>query len=56
MRPVRKINTEVFTCDKCGIRKRLDGTKRHWCDSCTGGTPIEMRSVRDKKPKLLVAA
>jgi len=56
MRPLRKIHTDVFTCDKCGIRKRLDGTKRHWCSNCIGESAIEMRAVRDKKPKVLVAA
>jgi hypothetical protein len=56
MRPFRKTSTVVFTCDKCGIRKRLDGAKRHWCENCTDASPIEMRAVRDRKPKLLFAA
>jgi hypothetical protein len=49
MRPVRRINNEVFICDNCGIRRRLDSAKRHWCDICTHEAPIEMRAARDKR-------
>jgi hypothetical protein len=55
MRPLRKVNSEFFICDKCGNRKRLDSTKRHWCDNCTRETPVEMRAVRDKRTKLVAA-
>jgi DNA-directed RNA polymerase subunit RPC12/RpoP len=39
---------EVFVCDRCGQKKRLDITKRHWCDACTGRIETEMRPVRVK--------
>ena len=45
----KKKQTDVFVCDNCGVRKRLDRNKRHWCDECTRGTPIEMRRARDKR-------
>jgi hypothetical protein len=41
---------ELFVCDSCDARKRLDRAERHWCDVCTKGSPVEMRHVRDKKP------
>ena len=43
------IKTDIFVCDECGNRKRLVSSKRHWCDNCNRGTPVEMRNVRDKK-------
>ena len=49
MGSIRKPQTEVFVCDHCGARKRLDKTKRHWCEDCTRGTPVEMRRARDKR-------
>jgi hypothetical protein len=45
----KKKQTDIFVCDNCGTRKRLHSQKRHWCDNCTHGTPIEMRRARDKK-------
>ena len=50
MASVRKPNNEVFVCDKCGMRRRLDASKRHWCDVCTQGPPLEMRLAKDKRP------
>jgi len=44
------VRKEVFVCDHCGIRKRLDSSQRHWCEDCTSRSPVEMRSVRDRKP------
>jgi hypothetical protein len=44
----RKKQTDLFVCDKCGARKRLERHKRHWCDNCNRGTPVEMRRARDK--------
>ena len=55
MRSVRKTNSEVFICDKCGVRKRLDSSKRHWCDLCTHNAPVEMRPAKDKKFNLRAA-
>jgi hypothetical protein len=26
----------------------LEIAKRHWCDVCTSGIPVEMRCVKDK--------
>ena len=43
------IKTDIFVCDQCGNRKRLVSAKRHWCDVCDRGAPVEMRNVRDKK-------
>ncbi len=40
---------DVFVCDDCGTRSRLDYTKRHWCVVCDRGAPVEMRCVREKK-------
>ena len=48
MKTRRKATTEMFVCDQCGTRKRLESAMRHWCDVCTLGVPVEMRSVRDK--------
>jgi hypothetical protein len=45
----RKKETDIFVCDSCGARKRLDSRKRHWCDNCTRGAPVEMRRARDKR-------
>lgn len=56
MRPVRKASNEVFICDTCGLRRRLESAKRHWCDNCVQGTPVEMRPAKDKRAKLSVAA
>ncbi|MGA3172518.1 MAG: hypothetical protein ABSE62_16060 [Chthoniobacteraceae bacterium] len=39
---------EVFVCDNCGRKQRLDITKRHWCDVCAGRKETEMRPVRVK--------
>jgi len=39
---------EVFVCDNCGRRQRLDSTKRHWCDSCAGKKETELRPARVK--------
>lgn len=47
----KKKQTDIFVCDNCGTRKRLDSSKRHWCNSCTRETPIEMRRAKDKKLK-----
>ena len=44
----KRTSTEVFECEVCGVRKRLESAKRHWCDVCTRGTPVEMRRTRDK--------
>jgi hypothetical protein len=43
------VKKEVFVCDHCGIRKRLDASKRHWCENCASGSPVEMRPARDKR-------
>jgi hypothetical protein len=45
----KKKQTDVFVCDSCGSRKRLARDKRHWCDDCNRGTPVEMRRARDKR-------
>ena len=45
-RPVMK--KEVFICDNCSTRMRLNSAERHWCDLCTLGLPLEMRPARDK--------
>src|SRR4029077_17422103 len=44
---------ELFICDSCGARTRLNNAQRHWCGVCTQGTPVEMRYVRNKKPLIL---
>jgi len=48
MRTSKKPQTEIFICDSCGQRKRLEAAKRHWCDVCKFGVPVEMRCARDK--------
>jgi len=45
----KKKQTDIFVCDDCGARKRLERNKRHWCDNCTRGTPVEMRRAKDKR-------
>jgi hypothetical protein len=47
--PRERKRTEVFVCDTCGLRKRLASDKRHWCDNCTTGSPVEMRRANDKR-------
>jgi hypothetical protein len=42
------MRTEVFICDTCGERKRLDRAKQHWCAYCAGRKETEMRPVRVK--------
>ncbi len=42
------MKTEVFVCDRCGERKRLDRSKQHWCEHCANKQPTEMRPVRVK--------
>ena len=44
---------ELFICDSCGARTRLDITQRHWCGVCNKGAPVEMRYGRNKKPLVL---
>jgi hypothetical protein len=44
---------ELFICDSCGARTRLDNAQRHWCGACNQGAPVEMRCGRDKKPLIL---
>jgi hypothetical protein len=44
----RRKPKDVFVCDACGKRERLEANKRHWCDNCTRGKPIEMRRAKDK--------
>jgi hypothetical protein len=44
---------ELFICDSCGARTRLDNTQRHWCGVCNQGAPVEMRYGRHKKPLIL---
>ena len=42
------MKTEIFICDNCGERKRLDSRKEHWCERCAGKKETEMRPVRVK--------
>ena len=44
---------ELFICDSCGARTRLDNAQRHWCAVCNQGAPVEMRYGRNKKPSVL---
>jgi hypothetical protein len=44
---------ELFICDSCGARTRLDNAQRHWCAVCNQGAPVEMRYGRNKKPLVL---
>jgi hypothetical protein len=49
---------EIFVCDTCGWRSRLDITKQHWCKECTArkGKETEMRPVRVKaRPALEIS-
>jgi hypothetical protein len=43
---------ELFICDDCSARTRLNRAERHWCTVCNRGAPVEMRHVRDKKPSV----
>jgi hypothetical protein len=45
----KKKQTDIFVCDSCGARKRLERDKRHWCDNCTREKPVEMRRAKDKR-------
>ncbi|MDQ3546776.1 MAG: hypothetical protein M3429_09745 [Verrucomicrobiota bacterium] len=47
-----KAPTLMFVCDRCGARKSLDKTKRHWCEECRSGS-VEMRCTRDRRADLL---
>jgi DNA-directed RNA polymerase subunit RPC12/RpoP len=42
------VKKEVFVCDTCGHKVRLDITKQHWCKECAGRKETEMRPVRIK--------
>ena len=42
------MRTEIFVCDTCGQRKRLDRSKQHWCPNCAGKKETEMRPVSVK--------
>jgi hypothetical protein len=44
---------ELFICDSCGARTRLDNAQRHWCGVCNQAAPVEMRYGRHKKPLIL---
>lgn len=44
---------ELFICDSCGARTRLNNAQRHWCGVCNQGSPVEMRYVKNKKPLIL---
>lgn len=44
---------ELFICDSCGARTRLDKAQRHWCGACNQGAPVEMRYGKHKKPLVL---
>jgi predicted amidophosphoribosyltransferase len=48
----KRKRAELFVCDNCGMRKRLDRGKRHWCDNCSSGSSFEMRPVKEswRKP------
>ncbi len=39
---------EIFVCERCGERKRLDPRKQHWCGSCAGKKETEMQPARAK--------
>src|SRR6266566_5051568 len=45
----KKKQTDIFVCDNCGARKRLERNKRQWWDNCTHRNPIELRRAKDKK-------
>ena len=40
---------EIFICDRCGRKSRLDSVKRHWCEVCASREETELRPVRIKK-------
>jgi hypothetical protein len=40
---------ELFVCDRCGKKSRLDSLKRHWCDLCALQEQTELRPVRIKR-------
>ena len=42
------MRTTIFVCDTCGLRKKLDRTKEHWCTSCAGRKETEMHPVSIK--------
>ena len=44
---------ELFICDSCGARTRLDNAQRHWCAVCNQAAPVEMRYGKHKKPLVL---
>ena len=44
---------ELFICDSCGARMRLNNAQRHWCGVCNQGAPVEMRYGKHKKPLIL---
>jgi len=44
---------ELFVCDGCGARTRLNSAQRHWCGACNKGAPVEMRYGKHKKPLIL---
>ncbi len=39
---------ELFVCDRCGDKKRLESAKRHWCTVCMSDKQTELRPVRIK--------
>jgi hypothetical protein len=41
---------ELFVCDDCGERKRLNSMERHFCENPTHRRAVEMRPSRTKKP------
>jgi thiol-disulfide isomerase/thioredoxin len=44
---------ELFICDSCGARTRLNSAQRHWCGACKKGAPVEMRYGKNKKTLIL---
>jgi len=44
----KKRSTELFICDACGSRQRLETAKRHWCDNCPSDKLVEMQPARGK--------
>jgi hypothetical protein len=51
----RVMKSEIFVCDNCGTRTRLNSAERHWCDLCIHGPPLEMRPARDKRISNIIA-
>lgn len=47
------MNKELFICDSCGARTRLNKAQRDWCGVCNQGPPVEMRYGKHKKPLIL---